>query len=70
MRTVDESEMPEDYENLPGVEMADWKESVDEVLKSIDKQLKPFGLEVVEIDTGSDTYAWYIEKIKPQKGKK
>jgi hypothetical protein len=45
-----------------GVRSADWKESIDEVLKQFDSQLKAFGLEVVQIDTGTDQYEWYIEK--------
>lgn len=43
-----------------GVQSADWKESVDTVLRQVDRQLSKFGLEVVQIDTGSDTYEWYI----------
>jgi hypothetical protein len=52
------------YYHNKEVQTADWKESVDEVLKEVDKQLKPHGLEVVQIDTQSDTYAWYIKERK------
>lgn len=56
MRTVDESPVGQVTISI------DWKASVEEVLKIVDSQLYPHGLEVVQIDTGSDTYEWYIEK--------
>lgn len=58
MRKVDENP------GIEGVEYADHRESIGEVLKSIDKQLRPHNLEIVEIDDGSDTYSWYIDKRK------
>lgn len=63
MRTV-----PDEKKNKPtkGVKTADHHESVGEVLKLVDKQLAPHGLEVVEVDTGSDTYEWFIA----ERGKK
>lgn len=45
----------------PGMAHADWKESVDGVLESVDQQLVEHGLEVVMFDTGSDEYMWRIE---------
>ena len=43
------------------VAYADWKGSVGNVLKSVDKQLEEHGLEVVQIENGGDTYEWYIQ---------
>lgn len=50
----------EDGEFHDGIRIADWKEHANEVLESIDDQLKEFGLEVVQYDTRADFYAWKI----------
>lgn len=41
---------------------ADWREAPGNVLDTVDDQLADFGLEVVQIETGSDVYRWKIEK--------
>ena len=43
---------------------ADFRESVNNVLQEVDEQLSLHGLELVQQDTGSDTYVWYIEKME------
>lgn len=50
-----------------GQQMADHRESVDEVLKSVDRQLRAFGLEVVMEEPGSDTAVWVILPRKEKK---
>ncbi len=77
MRTVSEEKAREElqpkkkswdwYYEHKTVKTADFRESIDEVLKEFDKQLKEHGLEVVQIDTQSDTYAWYVAKRKEKK---
>lgn len=59
-------------EKLPrkGQQMADHRESVDDVLKSVDRQLLAFGLEVVMEEPGSDTAVWVILPRKPKREKK
>lgn len=44
------------------VKCADWKESVDEVLKAIDQQLKPHGLEITQVELGDDAYYWFVSE--------
>lgn len=71
MRTVSESyatkkfgkkRMREVWEDGdPDIKTVDWRESVSEVLKEVDRQLAPFGLEVCLHDTGDDNYVWHIE---------
>jgi hypothetical protein len=62
MQTLD-LELDDDCSNLPkGVEMADWKEDPEAVLRIVDEQLKEFGLEVVMYDMHSDTYCWKIQR--------
>jgi hypothetical protein len=58
MKQIDESEVPKGVKKAS----ADHRESISEVLKSFDKQLKPHGLEIVQIDTQTDEYEWYIQK--------
>jgi hypothetical protein len=41
-------------------EVVDWKEKADEVLKSVDALLKPFGLEVIMRDAQDDSYHFKI----------
>lgn len=40
----------------------DWKEHASSVLEAIDFQLEPFGLEIVQYETGCDEYMWRIDK--------
>lgn len=62
MRAVDEA--PKGKKTA----LADWKEGPDEILAEVDKQLKAFGLEIVEVAPGtSDTAEWYIDKRKEKK---
>lgn len=56
MRTVEE---PPDGTETGN---ADWKEHPGDVLETIDKQLKPFGLEVVCVEYEGDSYEWYIDR--------
>jgi hypothetical protein len=58
-------------EKLPrkGRKRADWRESVGNVLKSVDAQLAAFGLEIVQENTLEDSYHWVIVK-KPGHKKK
>lgn len=44
------------------IKCADHRESIDEVLADLDEQLKPHGLEIVQIEMGGDTYYWSIEQ--------
>ncbi len=45
-----------------GMRSADWKENVEEVLSTIDEQLKEFGLEVVLVKDCGCWHMWKIEK--------
>jgi hypothetical protein len=56
MRRVSESVNQDD------VRLIDWKESPGDVLEVVDDQLAEYGLEVIIIDLGGDTYVWRIEK--------
>lgn len=40
----------------------DWKVGGEAFLVAFDKQLRPFGLEVVCWDGGQDTYVWKIQR--------
>ena len=51
----------DDYED-ESVGVVDWKAYADEILQTVDRQLAPFGLEVVEYEHGGDYYMWCIEK--------
>lgn len=64
MRSV---KVESDYEDLDErCRTADFGEHVNEVLNSVDEQLKEFGLEVVMVDEGeSSWYVWRIEKREP-----
>lgn len=43
----------------------DWKDSPSDVLDRVDELLRPYGLEVVMLDTGSDDYQYRIAKREP-----
>lgn len=72
MRTVSMEELreqfppltpdPEDgsYLDHQAVQMADWKDRPDETLRLVDKQLRAFGLEVVEADFQGTAHVWFI----------
>lgn len=53
---------PEDgsYLDHAAVQMADWKDRPDETLRLVDKQLRAFGLEVVEAAFQGDAHVWFI----------
>lgn len=40
----------------------DWKADAETVLESVDEVLKERGLEIVTVDTGDDTFLFYIAK--------
>ena len=44
------------------VQIVDWKESPASVLEAVDFLLKRHGLEVVQLETGDDSYTFRIEK--------
>lgn len=44
-----------------GAESADWK-SPQDVLEGVDRQLKKYGLELIQIDSGNDSFTWVIDK--------
>jgi len=56
--------LPDISEGDPAVGYADWKERPTTVLEAVDRLLDPFGLEVVEFDTGGDWHEFRIEKRK------
>lgn len=68
MRTISEevaeNKFGEDYAENDLVKSADHRESIGTVLASIDAQLLDYGLEVVQVETGSDTYYWYIDVLE------
>lgn len=53
---------PEDgsYLDHVAVQMADWKDRPNEMLRLVDKQLRAFGLEVVEAAFNGDAHVWFI----------
>ena len=60
---------PGDWEGF----ICDYKDSPDDVMEQVHQFLKPFGLEVVEYNTGGDSHhAFNIRRIekKAKKGKK
>jgi hypothetical protein len=54
---------PEDLE-ADGIQQVDYRGAPHEVLEAIDGQLTPYGLEVVMLDTGDDSYAWKIARAR------
>ena len=72
MRTVSMNELrnqfppltpdPEDgsYLDHQAVQMADYKDRPDEILRLVDKQLRAFGLEVVEAAFEGDAHVWFV----------
>jgi len=53
---------PEDgsYLDHTAVQMVDWKDRPNEVLEAVDRQLRVFGLEVVEANFNGDAHVWFI----------
>ena len=43
---------------------ADWKASPAEVLKTIDEQLRHYGLEIVLLDEDADQFEWKIAQLQ------
>ena len=58
---------PEDGSELDhvAVQLVDWKARPNEVLDAVDKQLRAFGLEVVDCNFDGDAHMWYIEPYEP-----
>ena len=54
----------EEYEHDgdEAIASVDWKAYADDILKLVDEQLAPFGLEVFQYDHGGDYYMWRIDK--------
>ena len=50
------------------IQCADHRENVGEVLACVDRQLQLLGFQIVQHDTGDDSYRWHIESIKTGKG--
>lgn len=60
----------DELEEIKSLMIVDWKDTPEEVLKAVDKQLREFGLEVVMDSGGNDSYGWVIEKRQKKKKKK
>src|SRR5947199_1673332 len=56
----DEEKFEEDDDESVGD--VDWKAYADTILEIVDEQLAAFNLEVVEYETGGDSFVWRIEK--------
>lgn len=48
--------------DIAGAFSCDHRDSPDEVMKSVDKALKPFGLQVVSYNTDGDEFVFAISK--------
>ena len=57
-----EDEQKYEDEDDEAVASIDWKAYADDILKLVDEQLTPFGLEVFQYDHGGDYYMWRIDK--------
>jgi len=60
---IGDLEVHSDEFHSKGWRTADWKESPQTVLSSIDEQIRPFGLEVVEFYSQDDSYVWRVDWI-------
>lgn len=54
---------PEDEAECDATVIVDFKEGNEAFLLAFDKQLKEFGMEVVQWNTGSSVSVWKIQKI-------
>ena len=50
-----------DQEEHATAACVDWKDNPQMVLEQVDEQLACLGLEIVMLETGSDSYVWTIE---------
>lgn len=65
MRSIENVELPDDLDvDRDGIGFADWRESPHEVLDHIDAQIRQYGLEVVMLPQGDDSYYWRIERLE------
>ena len=62
MGHYDDEEDEEHEEDDESIAVADWGDDPDTILESIDAQLAPFGLKIVQYDTGCGYYMWRIGK--------
>lgn len=59
MRTIPD-DADKDGEYATSTAFADWKDAPGVVLDAVDDLLEAHGLEIVLLDTGSDTYAFRV----------
>lgn len=63
MRTIPMPEFDTDEEQdkfHDNVNMSDWREKPDSVLKDVDRELKKHGLEIIMYNVQADSYMWTI----------
>lgn len=53
-----------------GLQIVDWKDNPEAVLKAVDRQLRAHGLEVVIAEAMNDSYEWWIEPRTAKRKKK